>query len=46
MCAPRYADRGDDGNRLITGGFDRTIIAWDMTPASWASRACALAGRG
>ena len=35
----------DEGRRLMTSGFDGAIVSWDMAPASWASRACNLAGR-
>jgi WD40 repeat protein len=34
-----------DGAHLLTGSFPGLLVAWDMTPAHWADRACALAGR-
>ena len=34
-----------DDNRLVTGGLDRQLISWDLSPDSWVKRACQLAGR-
>jgi WD40 repeat protein len=34
-----------DEEHLLTGSFVGGLIAWDMAPAHWAARACALAGR-
>jgi WD40 repeat protein len=34
-----------DRTHLLTGSFPGVLVAWDMTPAHWADRACALAGR-
>jgi hypothetical protein len=34
-----------DREHLLTGSFIGGLIAWDMAPAHWAARACALAGR-
>jgi WD40 repeat protein len=30
---------------LMTGGFDGTVVSWDLDPASWLRQACILAGR-
>jgi WD40 repeat protein len=34
-----------DAGHLLTGSASGLLVAWDMTPAHWADRACALAGR-
>jgi WD40 repeat protein len=34
-----------DPERLLTGSFDGRLIAWDMAPSAWVTRACELAGR-
>ena len=34
-----------DDNRLVTGGIDRQLISWELSPDSWVERACQLAGR-
>ena len=32
-------------DRLITGGFDQQLIAWDLRPDSWVAQACRIVGR-
>jgi class 3 adenylate cyclase/WD40 repeat protein len=34
-----------DETHLLTGSFRGLLVAWDMTPAHWADRACGLAAR-
>jgi hypothetical protein len=34
-----------DDHRLMTGGYDGTVVSWDLEPPSWVARACQLAGR-
>jgi WD40 repeat protein/energy-coupling factor transporter ATP-binding protein EcfA2 len=37
-----FVDRGDT---MVTSSWDGSLIFWDLRPASWAAKACALAGR-
>ncbi|MCA1831842.1 MAG: WD40 repeat domain-containing protein [Actinobacteria bacterium] len=34
-----------DGRYLVTGGVETRAMIWDLEPATWRPRACALAGR-
>lgn len=36
---------GQGAQHLMTGGFDGTVVSWDLDPASWLRQACTLAGR-
>jgi WD40 repeat protein len=36
---------GEGSRRLMTGGFDGSVVSWDLEPASWLRQACNLAGR-
>ncbi len=34
-----------DGHTLASAFQDGTVLLWDVDPASWLQRACAIAGR-
>jgi WD40 repeat protein len=34
-----------DGRTLASGGWDRTLLLWDLNPESWMGRACRIANR-
>jgi class 3 adenylate cyclase/WD40 repeat protein len=34
-----------DDHRLMTGGYDGSVVSWDLEPSSWLATACRLAGR-
>jgi hypothetical protein len=34
-----------DGNRLAVAGVETLAMVWDIDPAAWRRRACAIVGR-